>query len=341
MNQGERIIGYDVMRIVAASMVVCIHSNVYFLENAVLTWHWLIIMLMTALCVVSVPIFFMVSGAGNLVRDEIISTSRLFKTKIPKIFIPFAVWSIIYVIARISMGKIEANAHAFVSLLWEPAYYQFWFMYSLLGMYLLLPIFQYLIIRMDKQLLKYVIVFWIASSLLLPMLVRYIPGFKLSSHFNLIFLEGYWGYFFLGGYLRKYPIPNEKLTGIVLLAAGTAVTLISAVIEWHFTPAEQYYGYVYCAYLLPGAAMMTTGLFLLLQRIKINEKYKRTIYYMSGLTMGIFYVHTMLINGYEKIFKNVSPTPLNAIVKLIVIILAATIICMVLKQIKPLRKFLL
>lgn len=341
MNQGERIIGYDVMRIVAAAMVVCIHSNVYFLANAVHTWHWLVIMLMTALCVVSVPIFFMVSGAGNLVKDHIISTTQLFKVKIPKIFIPFAVWSIIYVVARIAMEKIEADAHAFVSLLWEPAYYQFWFMYSLLGMYLLLPVFQYMIMRMDKRLLQYVIVFWIVSSLVLPMLVRYIPGFKLSSHFNLVFLEGYWGYFFLGGYLRKYPLAHEKRTAIVLLVAGTVITLVSAVLEWCFTPAEKYYGYVYCAYLLPGAAMMATGLFLLLQRIRICDKYRRATYYMSGLTMGIFYIHTMLINGYEMIFKDIAPTTLNAVVKVIVIIIAATIICSGIRQIKPLRKFLL
>lgn len=341
MNQGERIIGYDIMRIVAATMVCVIHSNVYFLLNAGHTWHWLMIMLMTALCVVSVPIFFMVSGAGNLVKDDVISTSQLFKVKIPKIFIPFAVWSIIYVIARIAMGKIEADAHAFVSLLWEPAYYQFWFMYSLLGMYLLLPVFQYMIIQMDKRLSQYVIVFWIVSSLVLPMLVRYIPGFKLSSHFNLVFLEGYWGYFFLGGYLRKYTLPHEKLTATVLLVAGTAITLVSAVLEWYCTPTEKYYGYVYCAYLLPGAAMMTSGLFLLLQRIRIYDKYKRAIYSMSGLTMGIFYIHTMLVNGYELVFTDIAPTTLNAIIKVIIVIVAAIIICAGLKQIKPLRKFLL
>lgn len=341
MNSKERIIGYDIMRIVAASMVVCIHSNVYFLQNATHTLHWLVIMLMTASCVVSVPIFFMVSGAGNLVRDDVISTIHLFKIKIPKIFIPFLIWSIIYVLARIAMGKIEANAYSFFSLLWEPAYYQFWFMYSLLGMYLLLPVFQYLIIKMDKCLLQYIIIFWILSSLILPMLVRYIPGFKLSIHFNLIFLEGYWGYFILGGYLRKYPISHEKLMGSVLFIGGLIITFAGALIEWNWTPAGKYYGYVYSSYLLPGAAMMTIGLFMLFQHIKIRDKYRRTIYYLSGLTMGVFYIHTMLVNGYEMIFKDVAPTPLNAIIKFIIIIMVAFFICSVLRSIKPLRKFLL
>ncbi|MCM1066930.1 MAG: acyltransferase family protein [Muribaculaceae bacterium] len=341
MNKGERIIGYDVMRIIAAAMVVCIHSNVYFLGKAGDTAHWLTVMIATALCVVSVPLFFMVSGAGNLVKDDIISTHELFRRKIPKIFLPFVIWSVIYVLVRICAGKIDGGLHPFVSLLWEPAYYQFWFMYSLLGMYLLLPIFQYLIIKMDKRLLQYIIVFWIVSSLVLPMLVRYLPGFRLSSHFNLVFLEGYWGYFFLGGYLRKYKVQHERTVAVGLLVGGLIITLTSAVLEWHFTPSDRYYGYVYCAYLLPGAAMMTVGLFLLLQRLSIKDTYKKTIYYFSGLTMGVFYIHTMLINGYEMLFRNVAPTALNALVKFVVIVVVATLACMLLKSIKPLRKYLL
>lgn len=341
MDQSKRVIGYDVMRIIAATMVVCIHSNVYFLSNAVNEVHWLTIMLMTAVCVISVPLFFMVSGAGNLVKEDIISFQTLFKRKIPKVFIPFVIWSFIYVGLRIATGKIEPDYHAFHSLLWEPAYYQFWFMYSLLGMYLCIPIFQYLIIKSNKRLLQYIILFWIISSLVFPLLERYLPGFKLSEHFNLIFLEGYWGYFFLGGYLRKYPISKPKRRGIELAVAGTIITFVSAILEWRLTPADRYFGYVYCAYLLPGAALMTIGVFLIFQHINFSEKIHRIIIYISGLTMGIFYIHCLLINAYEIIFRNISPTPFNAVIKLFVVVALALLICMVLKRIKPLNKYLL
>lgn len=341
MPADTRIIGYDIMRIVAATMVICIHSNVYFLEKCADQRQWLIIMIMTALCVVSVPLFFMVSGAGNLVKEDVISIKRLLKVKIPKVFIPFLIWSIIYVVLRIAMGKIEATTEAFTSLIHEPAYYQFWFMYSLLGLYLCIPFFQYIVINANKRLLQYIIAFWMISSLVLPMLERYIPGFKLSSHFNLIFLEGYWGYFFAGGYLRKYPPRHDKKVGLILLVVGLAITAASAVIEWLYTPPAQYYGYVYCAYLLPGAAMMSIGLFLLLQRLRVRVFWRDIIYYLSGLTMGIFYVHTILVNGYEMIFKDVAPTPLNAVIKLLVVFCSAILICAVLKAIKPINKYLL
>lgn len=322
-------------------MVVCIHSNVYFLSKAHNEFHWVAIMIMTALCVVSVPLFFMVSGAGNLVKNRLTSYIELFKVKIPKVFIPFVIWSIIYVVLRIIMGKTDATPESFISLIWEPAYYQFWFMYSLFGMYLCLPVFQYIVITSSKSLLQYILIFWIISSLLLPMMIRYIPGFKLSTHFNLIFLEGYWGYFILGGYLRKYPIERWKEWGGWLLLMGLIITLSSAILEWEFTPSNKYYGYVYGAYLLPGAAMMSAGAFILLQNVKIQERYKKIIIYLSGLTMGVFYIHLIVINSFELIFRNISPTLPNAVGKLLIVVLISLAACAVLRIIKPLRKYLL
>lgn len=340
MNKEDRIIGYDVMRIIAAIMVVFIHSNVYFLHNA--TNQYLVIMLMTAACVVSVPLFFMVSGAGNLVKGNTIEFRALFKRKIPKVFIPFVIWSLVYVVLRIAAGKIDLDLHSILSLLWEPAYYQFWFMYSLLGMYLCIPVFQYIIINADKKLLQYIIAFWVMSSLIIPVFQRYVPGFSLSSHLNLIFLEGYWGYFFLGGYLRKYPLNNHRKYGLVLAIAGVLITFGCAILEWKLTPSDKYFGYVYCAYLLPGAAMMTIGIFLIFQHINISaDKKKRWIIYLSGLTMGIFYIHCLLINAFEIIFKDIAPTALNAVIKLVIIMIAAIGICMVLKKIKLFNKYLL
>jgi surface polysaccharide O-acyltransferase-like enzyme len=322
-------------------MVVGIHSNVYFLAQAKGTPQWFIIMLMTALCLVSVPLFFMVSGAGNLVKDEITSLSNLYKVKIPKVFIPFVIWSLIYVFARIAIGKLDASPMVFWSLLWEPAYYQFWFMYSLLGMYLCIPIFQYLIIKSNKRLIQYIIILWFITSVIIPMVERYIPEFRLSSHFNFIFLEGYWGYFLLGGYLRKYPIKKPRKYGLILLFSGIALTFVSAVLEWYFTPTDKYYGYVYSSYLLPGAVFMSVGAFLYLQDIHIKTSRQPVIYYLSGLTMGVYYVHLMIVSASEMAFKSIQPTAINSILKLVAIVAISTVICMALKQIKPLRRFLL
>lgn len=341
MTKSQRIIGYDIMRIIAASMVVCIHSNVYYLHNATDKIQWLAVMIMTALCVVSVPLFFMVSGACNIVKEETTSFVVLFKFKIPKTFIPFLVWSLIYVVLRIVTGKAEFTAVTFLSLIWEPAYYQFWFMYSLFGMYLCIPIFQFLILKSSKHLLQYILIFWLVSSLILPLLVRYVPGFRLSQHFDLIFLEGYWGYFFLGGYLRKYVSNCDKRTIASLFFLGLIITIGGAIIEWKFTPEDKYYGYWYSAYLLPGAAMMAVGVFLFFQDVKIKTSYHRVVCLLSELTMGVYYIHLLFITAYEMATIGKQPTFINAVVKLGVIVFVSFLACAILKKVKPLRKFLI
>lgn len=340
MNE-KRIIGYDLIRIIASLMVVAIHSNVYYLGFNDGSTRWFIIMELTALCVIAVPSFFMVSGAGNLVRENTISLKELYQKKIPRQFIPFALWSIIYLIARMVMCKIPVSITGFVSLIWEPAYYQFWFMYSLLGMYIAIPVFQFMIQRMDKKILQYTLVVWICSSVILPMLCRYIPGFKISEHFDLGFLEGYWGYFLLGGYLRKYPIKKAKMKGILLLFVGVLITSVSAIIEWLYTGPQNYYGYVFGAYLLPGAVMASAGTFLLLSNVSLSGKARDIVLHVSGLSMGIYYTHTMIINIIERLFTHLENSVGTAALKWLIVCVFAGLTTETIKRIGILRKYLL
>ncbi len=339
--KNQRVIGYDIIRIIASVMVVAIHSNVFYLSPPDGSLNWLIIMELTALCVIAVPLFFMVSGAGNLVREDVISIKQLYREKIPKQFVPFLLWSVIYVVIRMAMGKIPVSADNFISLIWEPAYYQFWFMYTLFGLYLLIPVFQFLLQRADQKILQYILIFWIAGSVILPLAVRYIPGFRLSGHFDILFLEGYWGYFLLGGYLRKYPVRNSKRAGRMLFIAGIILTGVAAVIEWIFTEPQSYYGYVYSAYLFPGAVMASVGVFLFLSDVKLEEKKRKIILHLSGLSMGVYYLHTLVISGLEQFFVSWGKGVGVVVLKWMAVCILSALITEVIKKVKWLRGLLL
>ncbi len=336
-----RIIGYDVIRIISAFMVVAIHSNACYLYDRIGSFSWFVIMELTALCVVAVPLFFMVSGATNLCREPI-EIKSLYTKKIPKQFIPFLIWSAIYIVARIALNKIPLSFSSFASIIWEPAYYQFWFMYTLLGLYICIPVFQLILEKADKRLLQYIIALWVLLSVILPTALRYIPGFKISSHFEFGFLEGYWGYFFLGGYLRKYPIVNGKKIGAILAAAGVAVTGICSVIEYFFTDPLRYYGHVYSAYLLPGAAMAAVGLFLVMSECSVKEKYQKNVESLSGLTLGVYYVHCLVLFALQTIFDKI-PEEYNLVMSVASVVSAFAIsaaITAIIKKIPKIRDLL-
>lgn len=341
MSKKQRIIGFDFIRVVAAFMVVAIHSNVYYLSFRDGSIRWFLIMELTALCVIAVPLFFMVSGACNLTEEGIISFRTLYCKKIPKQFVPFLVWSVIYVLARIATGKIALSSNAFISLIWEPAYYQFWFMYTLLGLYICIPLFQLFLQKAERKLLQYVLVIWVFGSVIIPMLVRYIPGFQISGHFNFMFLEGYWGYFLLGGYLQRYPVKNSKKWGQLFFAVGVLITYISAVLEWKYTNPNEYYGYVYGAYLLPGAVLASIGAFLVLAQWEPTGKTRDIITHFSGLSMGIYYVHTLVIAALELYFSRFGNLFGACIFKWILVCFISVVLTEIIKKISFLKKWLL
>lgn len=300
MKKEGRIIGYDILRIIAIIMVVIIHSNVIYLSNNQGSVLWILVMEFTALCVVSVPVFFMLSGAVLLDCTEIVGIKQLFAKRISKQIIPFMAWSIIYVVLRIAMGKIPLSIDSFLSLLNEPAYYQFWFMYTLLSIYLLLPILQKIVIHASKTLMEYILLLWIIFCVLIPMISKYIPKLTLSSHIDLIVCEGYIGYFLLGYYLKKYPIFKENCNNWILMISGIVITTIGAMVEW-FLNRDSYTGYVYCSYMLPGAVLASIGLYsgMLNKKWRMNVGLEKIITSLSSLSIGVFYIHMLVLTGLE------------------------------------------
>ncbi len=337
----QRVIGYDLIRIISAIMVVAIHSNANYLYEQKGSLEWFVIMGITALCVIAVPLFFMVSGATNLCREDI-DLKGLWAKKIPRQFIPFFIWSLIYVVLRIATNKIPLSFKSFASLIWEPAYYQFWFMYTLLGLYICIPIFQIILQKADKRVVQYIIAIWLMLSVIVPVATKYIPGFKISEHFNFIFLEGYWGYFFLGGYLRKYPLKQNKKIGTILAVSGFAITVVCAIIEFYFTDPTKYYGYVYSAYLLPGAVMASVGVFLIFSSLDLKEKTQRIVLKLSGLTLGIYYSHCLVLFAVQKVLNHI-PLQDNlslSIISLSSAVLISAFVAFIIKKIPIVRDLL-
>lgn len=301
MSIAKRNTGYDVIRIIAIFMVVAIHSHVAPLSVNQGTPMWYFVMLMQTLCVIAVPLFFMVSGALLLLAEKTITVETLYKSRIPKQAIPFIVWSIVYVLVRVVMGKIPFSAEAFTSLLYEPAYYQFWFMYTLLAIYLLLPVLHTLVKNCDKKKIEYILLLWAVFSIFIPLASRYIHGFKISDHVGLVLCEGYIGYFILGYYLSKYKRDVKPCKASLLWVAGVVVTAICAVAEYAYSRETAYSGFFYQAYVVPGAAVASVGAFLFFQnkKYKLKEKSVKIITTLSSLSIGVYYIHMLVLTVIE------------------------------------------
>lgn len=297
----ERNIGYDVLRILSIFLVVVIHANARFLSEVQGMTMRVIVTLLSSLCLVAVPVFFMLSGALHLEREEPICLKELYLKRIPKQAVPFLLWSLIYIFARIIMGKLPFAISSFTSILSEPAYEQFWFMYTLLAIYLLLPLLQVLARNLSKQLLEYLLVLWIIFSTVIPNITVFIPSFSISAHVDLILCEGYIGYFFLGYYLKKYGGEVSAKKSSVLTLFGFTFIIVCALAERVFCAkmGRVFEGWFYNSCLTPAVILASAGLFLLLQNRSWNARRYSGIIALSQYTLGVYYLHMLVMTALE------------------------------------------
>ncbi len=323
MSGEKRNVGYDIMRILAILMVVGIHSNVIFLQNPPGSVGWLFAMLLNTVYLVSVPLFFMISGALLLDKGKDITVKELYQKRLPKQAVPFLVWSGVYILMRVMMGKAVLSFTIFSNLLHEPAYYQFWFMYTLLGLYLILPLLQALMNTLDKQRKDYMLLLVALFSVIVPLLTRYIPFFAISSHVDLVLFEGYIGYFLLGSYLKDYGRAVSAGKALGLYAVGAVVTLVGACVEYFYSVSAgiAYVGNVYQNYLLPGVVMSSTGLFLFFQNKKlvIRDKTVKMLTAVSGLSIGVYYIHMLVLTAAKYVWFKPSQNILLLLVSTVAI----------------------
>lgn len=203
MPKAERNYGYDILRVIACIMVVILHSP---MPGANAASHNIFLSSLSFLTAPCVPLFFMLSGA--LLLGSKMSTGEFLKRRFGKFISPLIIWSILYLINKIIIGKISTAKGLVVSLLSIPFSAQeglLWFMYTLAGLYLLTPILSSWLIYTSKRAVEFYLTIWIVTLLF--------PYFEqlLNLHTTitdradiLYYFSGFVGYYLFGWYMKRY-----------------------------------------------------------------------------------------------------------------------------------------
>ena len=139
MNQRNP--SYDLIRALAIVFIVIIHSSecIWHSDN---TWIRLEAAVLLAVIETGVPLFLMLSGALLLGKQE--SLPVFFKKRFLRIIPPFLFWSlVVFVIYRIMDGNkdlISFLPDYFVQLLTAKIHGIYWFVYMIIGLYLITPL---------------------------------------------------------------------------------------------------------------------------------------------------------------------------------------------------------
>lgn len=312
ISSNERNHSLDCLRLVACFMVVLLHTAAsHWRKVDVTSFSWQMFNFYDSASRGAVPLFFMISGKLFLSKKEIPSIQMLFSKYISKLVVLYLFWGLLYSIDSLGFSSIMRGEYAAVFTLFvnNPKYH-LWYLPSLVGVYLLLPVMWCVANYRDGVYLRYTclmfMVFgiaWNTISLFCPYgstFVTFVNRFSyaLSSHS---------GYFLLGYYLSersrkgvysKYKFHHYLIAFLFVVVISTVIGSRDAI------AAGKPKGLLYNNLALP-ACVEGILLFLAFNNINISASShaNKRIALMSRCTLFVYLFHPFLIEHFESWFN--------------------------------------
>jgi surface polysaccharide O-acyltransferase-like enzyme len=201
----SRNFSFDVLRALATVSVVALHvaGPVLYEYRALPAGEWWAANAIDSAVRFSVPVFLMLTGALLLPKVE--PTGQFLKRRFVRLLGPFVFWSIVYLGVAMYFTTAGPSLIGFlVKRLQTGASFHLWYVYMLIGIYLLLPVMQRWVAGADRRNLEYFLLLWLVALFASrPFVAAYLPDF------NLVYFSGYVGYPVLGYYLNRYFLESK------------------------------------------------------------------------------------------------------------------------------------
>ena len=224
---------------------------------------WLVADFYNALSRFAVPVFVMVTGALTFSKEY--ELGSFLKKPLSRIIWPFLFWSLVYVGYGWYDEELNFNNDVWYNImlvlhqLKYGAYYHLWYVYMLIGLYLIIPILSKFIRNASEKEIRYFLLVWfIVVAFSQPYLNRFWPQVDVR------YFTGYIGYLVLGYYLANKPVPERGL--LVPLWIFYLVCLSSIVLGTYFiTESTHSLSTIMYEPLGPFIILYSAGIFLLVR----------------------------------------------------------------------------
>lgn len=166
INKKPRLPAIEYIRGVSMLGVVGIHTGSQYLANLAANMH--LVALFEVATRFSVPIFFFISAFGmfyNLDMSKKFAYKSFLQRRMKTVLVPYIVWSLFYLLHYAALwGDTSVLSPFYIafSMFFGTAGYQLYFMVILLWFYLMMPIWVWLVRRMNWLLMGCLLVFQVA-----------------------------------------------------------------------------------------------------------------------------------------------------------------------------------
>ncbi|MCK5888793.1 MAG: acyltransferase family protein [Methylococcales bacterium] len=293
----------DVIRAVATFSVILLHSAfpILYAMNDVSPSVWWAGNIYDSMVRVCVPLFVMLSGYLLLDKNE--SLAIFFSKRITKVVIPLIIWSLFYLVWTSYIEQREnLTFHHFYSLLIMPSYFHLWFLYTLIGLYLYIPILRIFVQKANTSLLIYFVVLWLFAASLIPLFEKITA---INSMIDLKMISGAIGYLVIGHLFKRLHV-TRQLFFLSIITYFSMITLTMAG-TYFFTlnnNGEFYAGFY--DFLSPNVIVMSIASFIFLRyNAEHTQPYlphwlKKLTQSISAASLGIYLIHAGILLSLKK-----------------------------------------
>lgn len=291
----------SILRIMAAFAIIFLHTNNTLINNPEDFYldeqQFIFFSVCTQLMNWAVPIFLMITGALLLSSDKSkmpeICIKRYVKRILLALFIfgvPFSIMEIFMETKRIS---IKMFLEAFINVLNGNSWGHLWYLYALIGIYFLIPVFKIFVDNAERSTQRYILVVLFLFNFCIEFLNQ-ISGLHIAFEIPITLYTIF--YILIGKYLwdKNSGILSNKYICTGIIISVSIIIVFGNIIL--YPDSSRYFGYD-----SPFIAVMAISIFAIFKEIQM--KMNENIWKMDRLCFGIYLIHPVFINFVYKFLK--------------------------------------
>lgn len=302
----KRLVYPDLLRVIAGFMVILGHVT----SNGIRGYNmntsvWTASIIINSLCHWSVPAFFMVSGMFFLDPQKEVDTKNLYTKSIWRIVRCIVVWGFAYGLLDQYLYSTLTLKSVFITLygvVTGHTGYHLWFLYTLLMLYVAVPVLKVFTKHATKQQLDYALVVWFVFGIVIGQINAAAEAVLSTENwlpYEPLVLTRYAGYFLLGYRLKAYTLPKKTYRLLYLLSVISAVAIPLGNMR---LPQSG----IISALSGISDCLIATTVFVFVSRLnteKWSDKVKVTLAFLGERMFGIYLVHVFFVSLIFHVFS--------------------------------------
>lgn len=289
----------ELLRVLAVYLVILTHTGKrgYTLFTTLEpSFEYFLAMLVPIICNIAVPLFYMISGATLMGKDEI--PEYVLKRRLPRyLWVLILASALMYVYYGIAHRGELSIRDFFQTIYSRNVIVPYWFLYSYIGFLLLLPFLRRLIRGLTDREWHYLLMLYVIFKGVVPILQYWLfrGSLTLNTSFNITMVTGdILIYPALGYYLEQRCMSVKKL-GLLWLCAFAAVFVTAYMTHYKIVQTGQVdEGQVGTFYkslcIFPAAAVFASAKKL----ARMPKWIEKIVFAMGGCTFGVYLIEQIL-----------------------------------------------